>query len=463
MNRLVSYSESSDDDESRLSSPDKINNTASPRDLCSSTGSTNKVKDVNATCHQDQNELILDNQNNAHTKLYNVSECEKEQIKRSNTSSHAIIKIESAYNMPNCYSSNLNTAAVADEPKSHQFNVSDESHHLLSHDKGSYSLTISHEVNTKSSSEFPKSKVSFHESSKQCNNCCFINIESNVNHFESNTEYLFHTKLSEQTKINDIVPRSIPTTLSENENIPQTSRKRKYSNHNNNSVDKSDLLLPDTLKRMFPDHRHKCIDNPAEHDNRIRSFPHLEGNWAAHIFFPVRQDERFQEFVHSVIQIFEPLEFKAFPEFHISLSRTVAIRHHWIEPLVTSLREQLKTLKSGLSDMTAIKLFANDEKTRTFICIELSQEDTEFMQYVTAVDKCLLEFKLPVYYENPSFHISIGWCLGNVIEDVSEDKLITSKEMLSNFIAENPDLSTLLLQQVYCRAGNKMFAITLED
>lgn len=35
---------------------------------------------------------------------------------------------------------------------------------------------------------------------------------------------------------------------------------------------------------------------------------------------------------------------------------------------------------------------------RTFVCIELSQDEYDLLEYVKAVDKSFAEFKLPPYY-----------------------------------------------------------------
>lgn len=42
------------------------------------------------------------------------------------------------------------------------------------------------------------------------------------------------------------------------------------------------LPLPDSIKTLFSSGK-KREDNPEVHEGRIRSFEHLEGNWATHI------------------------------------------------------------------------------------------------------------------------------------------------------------------------------------
>ncbi len=38
-------------------------------------------------------------------------------------------------------------------------------------------------------------------------------------------------------------------------------------------------------------------------------------------------------------------EMEAFDDFHVSLTKTVVLRHHWIEGFVASVRKQLDDVK----------------------------------------------------------------------------------------------------------------------
>ncbi|XP_005108931.1 U6 snRNA phosphodiesterase [Aplysia californica] len=223
------------------------------------------------------------------------------------------------------------------------------------------------------------------------------------------------------------------------------------------------LSVPSSIQSMFRGFHQKWEDNPSEHEERIRSFPHVEGNWATHVFIQVSWNEKFFEFVNCLVNFLKPVPFHAMPEFHVSLSRTVPIRHHWIDPLVDSLRSSFKPLQTTISDLSAVRMFTNDEKTRTFLCLELAEEDTLLREYVYAVDKSFAEFRLPEYYENPSFHISIGWCLGDVTGEVSETKMTRVKEMFGEFIATYPDLSVVYVREICCKSGNKCFVIPLQE
>jgi len=256
---------------------------------------------------------------------------------------------------------------------------------------------------------------------------------------------------------NIATPEAVPRSCGPlpNQNVVNIAKKMKLDS------EEEDLSLPSSIASMYQ-RGPGWTDDPGQHHNRVRSFPHVEGNWATHVYIEVEWNSHFFEFVSRVLEELRPLEFHALPEFHISLSRTVAIRHHWIEPLVDSLRDQFRPLHASLCDLATVKLFTNDEKTRTFLCLEISEEDADLLKsYVAAVDRSFAEFKLQKYYENPSFHMSLGWCLGDVTCGVSEGVMNRVKEMFGTFMAQHSELSVVYTRHVTVRSGNKCVEIPL--
>ena len=47
----------------------------------------------------------------------------------------------------------------------------------------------------------------------------------------------------------------------------------------------------------------------------------------------------------------------------------------------------------------------------------------ELKDIVTKIDDCLEEFRLPSYYSDPSFHVSVCWAVGDVKSNISKDVL----------------------------------------
>ncbi|KAF9625657.1 hypothetical protein IFM89_025142 [Coptis chinensis] len=58
-------------------------------------------------------------------------------------------------------------------------------------------------------------------------------------------------------------------------------------------------------------------------------------------------------------------------EFHISLGRTVPIRVHQIESILTMLRQKLQSQKRYWIDFSKLEVFVNDDQTRTFLSLEV--------------------------------------------------------------------------------------------
>ena len=71
--------------------------------------------------------------------------------------------------------------------------------------------------------------------------------------------------------------------------------------------------------------------------------------------------------------IFLDVEWSVTEDFHLSLSRTVAIPHHFIDPLVESLRSKFADLNKFTISFSSsdLRFYVNDEKTRSFLGFEV--------------------------------------------------------------------------------------------
>ncbi|XP_076449713.1 U6 snRNA phosphodiesterase 1-like isoform X5 [Babylonia areolata] len=215
----------------------------------------------------------------------------------------------------------------------------------------------------------------------------------------------------------------------------------------------SSLPLPTAILGMFGDRQRDKEDDPKQHGGRVRSFPHVE----------VSADERLNSFADKLLTVLQPLNFERMDDLHISLSRTVCIRHHWISPLTESLKEKFQQLHSCYCDVGSVEMYTNDEKSRTFISMEVNPEENNLMEYISVVDTCFREFDLPSFYENPSFHISLIWCVGDVISQITKKMAEKLQRLASEFYNTHPDLSVVPVNQVLLKTGNKTFAFHLQN
>jgi len=205
------------------------------------------------------------------------------------------------------------------------------------------------------------------------------------------------------------------------------------------------------------------VEDP--HHGRVRSFPHVEGNYATHVFIDVHPPptctaplRRLLAALQQAVGDVQPIEEEssaaegssgidigfsgtaghatpAALSYHLSLSRTAPVRQAQIDSLIATLRQRLRRLEPfTLSMATEAEVFVNDDRTRSFVALTAasSQEmpftarigtqplyecsnksDDVLIRAINAVSAAFKLHGLPGYYENPRPHVSIAWCLGD--------------------------------------------------
>ncbi|CAG9818638.1 unnamed protein product [Phaedon cochleariae] len=223
----------------------------------------------------------------------------------------------------------------------------------------------------------------------------------------------------------------------------------------------SKLPVPDVLKnnKTTPD---EYISDPSQHGGRIRTFAHERGNWATYVFIPFKECEGIMELL-SVIKDAIPsnIEVKQIDEFHISLTKTVILKHHWIDSFIDSLRKKTFQSKKFMILFNDLKIYCNEERTRTFIGMSIKTGHDSLVKLVEIMNECLGDFNLPHFYEDPSFHMSICWCVGDYEEELNS---IISQvnhrfhEMMDFYSQDNWYIYVSFLT---CKTGNKYFKFHL--
>lgn len=221
----------------------------------------------------------------------------------------------------------------------------------------------------------------------------------------------------------------------------------------------------------------------ATTQGRIRSFPHVPGNFAVHVFINVPTPEHCRPPLETLLQqikrtfpafspIEDPLQDNGTPlllaqsNYHVSLSRTLPIRLPLAEPLLTSLRNNLHQIKRfTLQIHPILQVFLNDDKARTFLALKLSAkpilavqvllssirmvagaEEESFMnsdpllQAINAVSDAFEMEELQRFYDTPRPHISLGWLPGDQSVAVGDflhrhSAMIEGKESDNNKLA----------------------------
>lgn len=220
------------------------------------------------------------------------------------------------------------------------------------------------------------------------------------------------------------------------------------------------LPIPESVMGMFSQSE-EHLDDSSKHDGRIRSFLHQRGNWSTLVYVEYYPEEEFVELIDLLLTHLQAhkLPMTRVTEFHVSLSQTVVLRHHWISIFVESLKEKMTFFDRFYCISDKVKIYANEEKTRTFLGLEVSAGSNYLLELLKEVDKSMEEFNLKTYHKSPSFHISVAWCLGDLTAELEKHQH-ELQDMVDKF--EN---SARILQhyadQVRCKTGNKVFSFSL--
>uniref|UniRef100_A0A8D2DJF1 U6 snRNA phosphodiesterase n=1 Tax=Sciurus vulgaris TaxID=55149 RepID=A0A8D2DJF1_SCIVU len=203
--------------------------------------------------------------------------------------------------------------------------------------------------------------------------------------------------------------------------------------------------VPDSVLNMFPSTEERPEDDSAKHGGRVRTFPHERGNWATHVYLPYEARDEFLELLDMLLphaQTYVP-QLVRMEAFHLSLSQSVVLRHHWILPFVQALKDRMASFH------------------RTFVGLEVTAGHAECLDLVSEVDRVLEEFNLTTFYPDPSFHISLAWCVGDARPQLEGQCLQELQEILDEF-EDSEMLLRVFTEQVRCKSGNKFFSMPLK-
>lgn len=195
-------------------------------------------------------------------------------------------------------------------------------------------------------------------------------------------------------------------------------------------------------------------------DGRIRSFPHVEGNWPSHVYIEVASDcLRFQS--QSVAESMKSylssspsrkVHMTHVDEYHVSLSRPFVLRSHHIDAFMKALRNAIHEEKSFDYTFEDYKIFMNDEKTRSFGSIMISQGKKAFVRLICMINRVLIDFRGLPFYENPEPHVSVAWHSGPCPSSIKSGKTLFSLE----------ETDSIRAIEVICKIGKKKFVLPLQ-
>lgn len=85
--------------------------------------------------------------------------------------------------------------------------------------------------------------------------------------------------------------------------------------------------------------------------------------------------------------------------FHVSLSKPFVLRVQEIEPFVNAFRQRLKWKSAFSITCKDMQQYENDEKTRSFLAVNVSSGTAAIQKLVREVDAELYMLQQPLYYK----------------------------------------------------------------
>ncbi|KAJ3055993.1 poly(U)-specific 3'-to-5' RNA exonuclease [Rhizophlyctis rosea] len=169
--------------------------------------------------------------------------------------------------------------------------------------------------------------------------------------------------------------RNLPETNEKNSNC-QASESNKRVRQDPNELPP----LPDDFLNFFDEKDKAWKDDPAQHDGRVRSKPHVEGNWATVVYVSFLPSAELEDLVeqirtklgkrlypqHTLTPIYEDL-------LHISLSRTAFLKVFQIDRFVELLGEKVSQLQRFHVTFNGFSQYLNDDETRSFLGADVEQ------------------------------------------------------------------------------------------
>ncbi|KAG8214796.1 hypothetical protein J3R82DRAFT_9933 [Butyriboletus roseoflavus] len=189
------------------------------------------------------------------------------------------------------------------------------------------------------------------------------------------------------------------------------------------------------------------VDNPALHQGRVRTVPHVEGQYATYIYVPLVLDHKdalytlvedavtlaktHVPFLHTIGRQERDGVRAARWELHISLSHPLFLRAHQRDEFKRVIRQMASSIAPFDASFATFSELANDERTRTFLTLDVGAGHGEVIEFSASAEKWpavpddLLQLRRCLdllgptlqllrqkeFYVDPKFHTSIAWAL----------------------------------------------------
>ncbi|XP_058817360.1 U6 snRNA phosphodiesterase 1 [Topomyia yanbarensis] len=202
----------------------------------------------------------------------------------------------------------------------------------------------------------------------------------------------------------------------------------------------------------------------SKHQGRIRSFAHERGIWASYVFVDYNDVDPISDFQQLIIEKISndlKLKLERVDKLHLSLTKTFVLRHHNISAFVETIRCVLRENKRFPILLSDLAIYVNEENTRTFLAVKVHDNSVGSLnKLVDKLNDCMRLYKLPEFYKDRSFHVSILWALGNK-RQLLQENLPDLQQMFATFYEEEYCDMNLCVNQINFKCGNKYHTFDL--
>ncbi|KAI0350341.1 hypothetical protein OH77DRAFT_1431075 [Trametes cingulata] len=234
------------------------------------------------------------------------------------------------------------------------------------------------------------------------------------------------------------------------------------------------------------------VDNPALHQGRRRTTPHVEGQFAAYAYIPLLVEKqsalhelllriftRAKEHVPSLQAIGSSSFSTEIPmELHISLTRPTYLRAHQRGDFKRAVQGAAKSRRKFAASFATLSELTNDERTRTFLTLEIGAGHEHFKALSDDLVPLLRSIRQKEFYAEPRFHASIAWALLNgsrqpTLADSLEASFPTIPsfppslvpQLQAEFARElvKPGVGSFEAEEIRVRIGKEISRWTLQD
>ncbi|KAF8490926.1 hypothetical protein F5888DRAFT_1795891 [Russula emetica] len=172
------------------------------------------------------------------------------------------------------------------------------------------------------------------------------------------------------------------------------------------------------------------LDVPSKHQGRTRTTPHVDGQWAAYVYVPIAMRGTLRRIVERAVDIArkgggdsgtsvdvhmlgssDSDSNVVACELHVSLTRPFFLRAYQREEMKRAVRDVANAHPPFVASFAVFSDLTNDERTRTFLCMEIGAGHQELRALSDALVPTLRSFRQKEYYERPRFHASFAWVL----------------------------------------------------